>query len=261
MAIFLGAQGGDILSWRGNAEFAAEMRGTIAGMKTSLLYEESLDLLKAFKGRLEEEIAYEESFAAELARTEEDLRQAEYEEEISPLLARFDRLARDYFLKRGSVVALHSLCNAYRDNLVRRVAERVEATLELDGTGKPPAPYCLLATGSAGRNEQTLCVDSVYQFIHGDDENGGTGYFKEFARRAAILLGNAGLLRDLDSGAKVTPLWRCGRKEWRDKNIAVRCFPWSGACSISASRICTTWRPRRLWPHAPALPLPSRRRF
>jgi CBS domain-containing protein len=221
MAIFLGAQGGDILSWRGNAELLGELRGAIAGMKTSMLLEESIDLLKAFKGRLEEEISYEESFAEELGRAEDELRQADHDDEIGPLLARFDQLARDYFLKRGSVVALHSLCNSYRDNLVRRVAERVEAVLELDGTGKPPAPYCLLATGSAGRQEQTLCVDSVYQFIHGDDENGGTGYFKEFARRAAILLGKAGLLRDVDSGAKVTPLWRCGRKEWRDNNFAL----------------------------------------
>ena len=221
MAIFLGAQEGDILAWRGIRELAAELRKTIAGITASRLSEESLDLLKAYKGRLEEEIAYEENFAAEFGRAVEKLEQAEHEEAFLPLLACFNQLAREYFLKRESVVALHSLCNSYRDGLVRMVAEWTETMLEREEGRKPPAPYCLLAAGSTGRREQTLCVNSFYQFIHGDDENGGTGYFTDFAQRVAILLGKACLLRDVDSGAEMSPFWRCGRKEWRDNNFAV----------------------------------------
>jgi signal-transduction protein with cAMP-binding, CBS, and nucleotidyltransferase domain len=220
MAIFLGAQGEDILSWRGNAELLGELRDAIAGMKTSMLLEESTDLLKSFKVRLEEEVAFEESFAAELARAEEDLRQAEYEDDFSPLLARFDRLARDYFLKRGSVVALHSLCNSYRDNLVRRVAEQVEAALELDEMRKPPAPYCLLAAGSAGRKEQTLCVDPGYLLIYGDTDEDGPGYFEKFAWRAAALLGKIGMLPEEGGAAIMKSLWRGGRKAWREEVVS-----------------------------------------
>jgi len=221
MAILLGTQGGDILAWRGVAELVAEIRGITAERMTCQLSDENLDFLEAIQGRLEEEIGFEERFAAEFRRAEESLEHAAYEDDFIPLLPRFNQLAQVYFQERGSVVAVHTLCNAYRDGLVRKALQLTEDALATDEKRKPPAPYCLLAAGSTGRREQTLCVDSFHQFIHEDDENGGTGYFKEFARRAALLLGKAGLLRDVDSGAKVTPFWRCGRKEWRDNNFEV----------------------------------------
>ncbi len=219
MAIFLGAQGGDILEWRGMAELVAELRETIAEITSSKLSDESLDLLKSFKRRLEAEITFEENFAAEFGWAVEKLEHAEYEDEFSPLLARFNQLAQDYFLKRGSVVAVHTLCNAYRDGLVRRALQRVEDALELDELRKPPAPYCWLASGSAGRLEQTFCVDPAYYLIYGEAEDDGPGYFEKFAWRAAALLRKIGLLPD-NGGANVMKyFWGGGRKEWREEIV------------------------------------------
>lgn len=215
MAIFPGAKGGDILAWRGVAEVVGELRRRSAERMSSLLYDEGADLLKELMGRLEAEIAFEEGFSADFAKALDELDQARYEDEFAPLLPRFDRLAEQHFRKRESVVALHTLCNACRDGLMRKALQRVEEWLALEGVGSPPVPYCCLASGSIGRSEQTFCVDPSYLLIHGDIPGNDAGYFAQFAYRALALLDRIGLVRQGGAEASMKGLRLCSRTAWR----------------------------------------------
>jgi CBS domain-containing protein len=219
MAIFLGTQGGDILAWRGIAEHVAEIREMIVARMTCQLTEENVGLLKALQERLEEEIAFEETFLAEFGWALGKLEQAAYQDEFTPLIPRFNQLTQDYFRKRGSVVAVHSLCNAYRDALLRRALQWTEDALELDEMRRPPAPYCWFVSGSAGREEQTFCVDPDYFLIYGEAEDDAPGYFDKFAYRIAALLGKIGLLPDNSGSPAMKTLWWGGRNEWRNEIV------------------------------------------
>lgn len=211
MALLPGAKGGDVLAWRGVAEVVGEIRRRNAERISSLLAEEGIDLLKGLRGRLEEEIAIEEGFSAELSKAVEALALAQDEDEFIPLLPCFNQLAEQYFLKRGSVLALHDLCNTCRDGLVRRVLQRVEEWLAMEGAGRPPASWCCLASGSIGRSEQTFCDAPSYLLIHGDISGNDSPYFEQFVQRALALL------EKIDNGqAAVTKtFWRGSRTEWR----------------------------------------------
>ncbi len=224
MAIFLGAQEGDILAWRGVAGLSAELRRMMAEKISRLPADGNLELLKEWKGRLEEEMAFEERFAAEFGWAMDKLEQAEYEDEFSPLLFRFNQLAQGYFRKRGSVTAAHTLCNTYRDGLVRRALQWAEDALEMEEMRRPPAPYCWLTSGSAGRMEQTFCVDPDYFLIYGEAEDDAPGYFEKFTWLVAALLGRIGLLPANGGTAMMKSLWRGGRREWREENIG-KLFP------------------------------------
>lgn len=215
MAIILGTQGEDILAWRGLAELVAEIREMIVTRMSCQLSEENIGLLKALQERLEEEIAFEETFMAEFGWAVGKLEQAAYQDEFTPLIPRFNQLAQDYFRKRGSVVAVHSLCNAYRDGLLRRALKWTEDALEVEEMRRPPAPYCWLVSGSAGRLEQTFCVDPDYFLIYGEAEDDGPGYFDKFAYRIAALLGKVGLIPENSGSSAMKTLWWGGRNEWR----------------------------------------------
>ena len=218
MAIFLGAQGGDILGWRGVAELVAELRRLTAESMSCRLSDENDTFLKAFKESLEREIDFEERFATEFGWAMEKLEHAEFDDEFAPLLPRLNQLAQDYFRERGSVAAVHSLCNTFRDALVCRALKWAEDALEIDEMRRSPAPFCWLTSGSAGRLEQTFCVDPAYFLIYGEAEDDGPRYFEKFAFSVAAVLGKTGLLPG-NGGAMMKSLWRGSRKEWREENI------------------------------------------
>ncbi|HEY6871222.1 MAG TPA: putative nucleotidyltransferase substrate binding domain-containing protein [Geobacteraceae bacterium] len=215
MAMFPGAQGGDILAWRGISELVGEIRRRSAEQMSYLLADEGVALLKELKGRLEAEIAFEEEFAAGFSRAMAALDSARYEDELASLFPRFTRLAEEHFLRRGSVVALHALCTTWRDALLCRVVHLVEENLLLEGAGRAPAPFCWLASGSIGRGEPTFCVEPAHVLIYGDIPPGGTGWFDQFFSRALALAGKAGLAKNDGRGTVMKSLWRGSRTEWR----------------------------------------------
>lgn len=213
MALFPGAKGGDILSWRGVAEAVGELTGRSAERMSYALVDEGIDLLKGVRERLEEEISFEERFSSDFSQAMEMLALARYEDDLAPLLPRFDRLAEEYFRKRGSVAALHTFFSVCRDGLLRRALQLVEEWLALEEARRAPAPYCWLASGSIGRSEQTFCVDPSYFLIY--EDTSGDGYFETFAYRAVALLKKIGLMKEGGAAAAMKNLWRGGRTEWR----------------------------------------------
>ena len=217
MAIFPGAGEENILAWRGISALAEEIRTRKAERIAHLHHQEGIDFLGNFRDRLEEELAFEKEFAGNVAEALEQLVAAGSEELLASLLTRLDRLARQYFIRRGSVIALQGLCTNYRDAVLGRALQHVEAELEQKGHGSRPAPYCWIAGGSTGRKEQTLCCDPSWFVIHGDLPAPDAGWFLKFAERSVELLERIGLVRE--GGHK--PLKRafrlCSRSEWRQE--------------------------------------------
>jgi CBS domain-containing protein len=214
MAIFPGAKGDDILAWRGVAEVVGEMRRKNADRLAGLLAEERRDLMNGLKGRLEEELAFEERISAQLNQALAEIGAARIEDDFTTLMFRFNRLIEEYYRKRGSVVSLHSLFTVCRDGLVRAGMHQVEEWLEMEGEGRPPAPYCCLGGGSIGRMEQTFCIDPDYLLIH-DDTAADAGYFEKFTYRAAAFMKRIGFLNNTDAAATLKVFRHVSRTEWR----------------------------------------------
>jgi CBS domain-containing protein len=215
MAIFPGAKSGDILAWRGIAEVIGEIRRSKADRVSGLLTEESIDLLNGLKGRLEEELAFEERFSAQFSQAQNEIEDARIEDDFTTLMFRFNRLIEEYYRKRGSVVALHTLFAVCRNGLVRKGLQRVEEWLEMEGAGRPPVRYCLLGGGSIGRQEQTFCIDPAYLLIHDDTTADGAGYFEKFTFRTVAFLESIGLLNSVGATAALKTFRHVSRMEWR----------------------------------------------
>jgi CBS domain-containing protein len=215
MAIFPGAKGGDILTWRGISQLIAELRAKSAERMSGLLHDESIGFLKALDERLATEIAFEEDFSAEFSKVLTALAVTQFEDNLATFLPSFSRLAEQHFRKRGSVVALHTLCNTYGDELLRKSLSRVEEWLVREGTGLPPVPYCLLAEGSIGRSEQTFCIDPAFFLIHGDLSASGSVYFETFIYRFLAFMESIGLISNGGKANGAKTVWIGNRTQWR----------------------------------------------
>src|SRR6266568_232308 len=90
-------------------------------------------------------------YCALFSQAQAEIEDARIEDDFTTLMFRFNRLIEEYYRKRGSVVALHTLLTSCRDGLARKGLQRVEEWLEMEGAGRPPVRYCLLAGGSIGR--------------------------------------------------------------------------------------------------------------
>ncbi len=231
MAIFPGIKGGDILAWRGVAELVDGLQDTIAQRMTSLLPGEEMELLRRVEGRFSEELATEERFAAEFARLALALKQADYEDELPRLHHRFTRLAADYFRERGSVLALHSLCSGFRDELVCKALRFAEQVMEPDRPGVFSEAYCWLIGGAAGRGEQSLRGDVDYFLVYREAEEGGERYFEKFSYKVMATLEACGLMGSGQRPLSLRRLWRGSVDEWQ--SWLERELSWGGESRIS----------------------------
>jgi len=160
-----------------------------------------------------EELSFEEGAAASFGRLLSELWHSEYLDQLPPLLNRFDRLVCAYFVRRGSVTALHGFCNAWRKGVLRRVLLLAEEGLELNDPGHAPLPYALLVAGSLGRREQTLEEANRYFLVWAD---GDAGYFEQFAYRFLAILEQCSLVGKIAPATIGSVLWRGSLTEWEE---------------------------------------------
>jgi CBS domain-containing protein len=110
-----------------------------------------------------------------------------------PLMVRLLR-AEDVPAPQIAAVISAELCA-----MTRRAAELAEAAMLQEGLGPPPAPYCVLVLGSAGRGESLLAADQDNAIVHaGDGAGDGAGsevdrWCAALATRMNALLDEAGI--------------------------------------------------------------------
>jgi CBS domain-containing protein len=214
MALFLGTKG-DILAWRGTSELVAGLKEMLADKMASLSAEDELQMLHGALEKLTGELAFEKDFTARFDETLYDLERATCQDLLPPLHVRFNSLAADYFKRRGSVLALHTLCNAYRDGLLRKALAIAEQGMSLELLSKPPAPHCLLAAGVAGRQEQTLSIAADYFFVYENGNPDTATYFRQFSYRVMAILDGSGLLSGRRRKKPGDTFWHGSLAEWR----------------------------------------------
>lgn len=77
-------------------------------------------------------------------------------------------------------------------DLTARAGALALAGLRRDGQGEPPAPWCLLVLGSAGRGESLLTADQDNALVHGGSAR-DDAWFMAFGERLNALLDSAGV--------------------------------------------------------------------
>lgn len=99
--------------------------------------------------------------------------------------------------------------------LTARVGALAQREIE-DQLGPPPAEYCLLVLGSAGRGESLLGADQDNALIHAgkpeDDD-----WYAEFGRVLAAMLDTAGIPRCRGEVMACNALWRGTLMQWQDR--------------------------------------------
>jgi CBS domain-containing protein len=95
----------------------------------------------------------------------------------------------------------------------QRIIELAEEEL-----GKPPLPYCFVALGSMGRDEQLLVTDQDNAIILDDDynENEHGDYFASLAKFVCDALAKCGYHYCTGDIMATNPMWRMTRKEWEE---------------------------------------------
>ncbi|GLT20031.1 cyclic nucleotide-binding protein [Vibrio zhanjiangensis] len=137
--------------------------------------------------------------------------------------------------QQQSIEELASLAKQVKDSFVRLVNEDANShmvgsamsvigksfkqrIIELaeEELGEPPVPYCFLALGSMGRDEQILVTDQDNAIIldntYDNDKHGQ--YFAELAKRICDGLDQCGYTYCTGDIMATNPVWRMTRTEW-----------------------------------------------
>ncbi|HSH99369.1 MAG TPA: DUF294 nucleotidyltransferase-like domain-containing protein [Reyranella sp.] len=127
-----------------------------------------------------------------------------------PVLVRALRLEEVSAVQTSAVVA-----GVTRD-LTAQAAGLALAALESAGRGKPPAPWCLLVLGSAGRGESLLAPDQDNALIH-EGGPADDAWFAAFAEHLNRLLDAAGVPYCKGGVMAKNPAYRLSLAAWYAK--------------------------------------------
>lgn len=111
-------------------------------------------------------------------------------------------------LETASVIS-----NVLRD-ITARAVELAQEILGARGFGPPPAAFCYLVLGSAGRGESLLAADQDNAIVHagtGDDD----AWFSELGRTVSGILDRAGVPYCKGGVMGSRPAWRRPLDEWK----------------------------------------------
>ncbi len=101
-------------------------------------------------------------------------------------------------------------------DITARSAALAEAAMAAEGHGRPPARFCVLILGSAGRGESLLAPDQDSALIH-DGSADDDAWFAEFASRMTATLDEAGIPYCKGGVMASQAAWRGNRETWEDR--------------------------------------------
>ncbi len=215
VALLLGARNGDVLSRRGTEELFDAVQESFARRAFFQTGGEERELLLGLHNRLTDEIDYEEQFADRFAAALTELGQAEFEDQLDPLGRRLHDLARDYFRRRASVVALHEIATTYYELMLRKAIDLAVAGLLMEELGPPPQPYCWLVAESAGRLERAPGDGQQHFLVYAGNGKSDDSYFETLSYRVTVLLRKLGLIVGTERSFIMDSFWRGSIDELR----------------------------------------------
>ena len=149
-----------------------------------------------------------------------EISRAKTKERLRVLRDQAEELLRQYLQDEVGMGFLSNMISEINDTLIRRAIQL--SLLELAGNGmEPPVPFCWLALGSEGREEQLLRTDQDNAILYGDPGEDGEGaerFFLELGRLVVDILVEAGFQRCPGDVMASNPKWNQSLAEWK------RCF-------------------------------------
>lgn len=216
MPVFFGATDNDVLTRHSTAEFFARLQRNLDEVLAHLPPGADLTALGLAGDELAREIAFDEAFAADFARRMAALDAADDPAALAAELTGLREVIAGYFSRRQAVLALHRHCMALVDRVTAAALRLALRWLEESGVGQPPASWCWMTAGVAGRGEGSLSGEYdallVYDAAEGEDNSAVVG----LAGRAVKILEQLGFASR--RGMMPTSLlWRASPAEWRKR--------------------------------------------
>ena len=110
-----------------------------------------------------------------------------------------DNVLNALVAEKAPVPQILEIMAEFHDRLNRRVIHLMEQEMVSDGYGKPPAEYCWINMGSAGRREQTLRTDQDNAIIYADpppgEEDNYDSYFLKLGEKVVEGLATCGFVK------------------------------------------------------------------
>lgn len=135
-------------------------------------------------------------------------------------------LAEELFAENVPVPAIQATLTHINNDLYRRVVERCQAAMQLDGKGAPPVAFCVIVMGSGGRGESFLHPDQDNGFILDDYPDAQhteiDAYFIELAERMTAGLDAVGIPLCKGHVMATNPVWRKTATQWREQ-VSIWC--------------------------------------
>lgn len=190
MAIFAGSNGERIIDSRRVAALKEGLADSLSKRVAALASSEGNRLYGALADAIGQEISWEEEFASRVEQENRVTAALTVEGLTRNYYLHLAMMAGEHFVRRSSVVALHQICNNFRDQLIRRAMELALAT---HFPGASPR-FALLASGDVGRQEQSLLSEPVhYYLVHDGEGVEERDTWRDTAAMLAGLLGDMGL--------------------------------------------------------------------
>ncbi|MGB5504731.1 MAG: DUF294 nucleotidyltransferase-like domain-containing protein [Polyangiales bacterium] len=146
-----------------------------------------------------------------------EISRAKTKERLRVLRDQAEELLRQYLQDEVGMGFLSNMISEINDTLIRRAIRL--SLLELAGNGmEPPVPFCWLALGSEGREEQLLRTDQDNAILYGDPGEDGEvaeRFFLELGRLVVDILVEAGFQRCPGDVMASNPKWNQPLAEWK----------------------------------------------
>jgi CBS domain-containing protein len=130
-----------------------------------------------------------------------------------------DNVLNALVAEKAPVPQILEIMAEFHDRLTRRVIYLMELEMVSEGYGKPPASYCWVNMGSAGRREQTLRTDQDNAIIYADpppgEEDTYARYFLMLGEKVVEGLANCGFVKCNGGVMASNPLWCRCISDWK----------------------------------------------
>jgi CBS domain-containing protein len=146
-----------------------------------------------------------------------EMNRAKTRERLRALRDQAEDLLRQYLEEEVGMGFLSNMISEINDTLIRR-AIRLSLDDMADAAGEPPVPFCWLALGSEGREEQLLRTDQDNAILYadpGDDDGAAERFFLELGERVVDILVEAGFVRCPGEVMASNPKWNQSMDGWK----------------------------------------------
>lgn len=142
-----------------------------------------------------------------------ELGRAKTKTRLRALRDQAEDLLRQYLEDEVGMGFLSNMISEINDTLIRRAIR-----ISLEEMGEPPTPFCWLALGSEGREEQLLRTDQDNAILYADPEDDAevvSRYFLELGERVVDMLVEAGFERCPGEVMASNPKWNQPLSGWK----------------------------------------------